>query len=87
MQAHRYKKLDHVCRICFGRLLSFKDENGDEQVECADCGVVKKGGHKSLCVCGSKLNSGKVAGFRCIPNPDIRPEVPAQIVVAFEETN
>lgn len=78
-----YKKTDHVCRICFGRLLSFKDAEGADCIECADCGTKKKGTHLELCACGNKFLTGKKAGFRCVKNGETSPERPNEIVIKF----
>lgn len=68
---------DHVCRVCFGRVL-----HSEKQARCADCGV--SGAQvKDVCACGAKLNSGGNAGLRCTKNLDVRPECPAEIVICY----
>ena len=74
---------DHVCRVCLGRILSRQQSEGG-CVRCADCGLERTGRTPSLCACGTKLRSGKNAGFRCAPNPEVTPEMPVQIVVVHE---
>jgi hypothetical protein len=32
-----------------------------------------------------KLRTGKNAGLRCVRNPDIRPEAPAEIIVVHQD--
>jgi len=78
-----YNKTDHVCRICYGRLLSLKDDSGADHIECADCGTKKKGTHLALCACGNRFLTGKKAGFRCVKNTDKSPERPNEIVIRF----
>lgn len=79
----RFVLLDHICRVCYGRLIA--EVNGDGKrkgtVRCSDCGLEEQGDHRALCCCGVKLRNGKNAGFRCLPNPDISPEMPSEIIV------
>lgn len=73
----QYKITDHVCRICFGRVLVC--ETG---ARCADCGAVGKT-VSDVCACGTMLNAGQNAGLRCIKNPAVSVECPAEIVVIY----
>jgi len=52
---------------------------------CSECGLHAEGGHRKLCACGVKLRTGKNAGLRCVRNPDIRPEAPAEIIVVHQD--
>lgn len=72
----------HVCGICFGRLL-MRDAGDETLIRCADCGIEKDGGIKSLCSCGAKLNTGRNAGFRCEVNPDHIPGVSQEIAAVY----
>lgn len=76
---------DHVCRICFGRLLVGPSPGPGKpgRVQCADCGIYVDGPIKSLCCCGAKLANGKPAGFRCAQNANKCPESPTEIVVEY----
>ena len=72
---------DHVCRVCFGRVLRSLDR---QRHRCADCGAT--GGNKvtDLCACGAMLHTKANAGLRCIKNPDgPTAECPAEIIVDY----
>lgn len=75
---------DHVCRVCLGRLLT-TNEGGIHTVRCADCGLEAVGRVAALCVCGTKLKTGRDAGMRCQRNPDPRPECSAEIVASLAD--
>lgn len=68
----------HVCRACFGRILS-RAEGDARLYRCADCGTEKTGHASSvLCSCGIRLNA-RTAGVRCEPNVQQSPEFPFEI--------
>jgi hypothetical protein len=71
----------HICRVCFGRILSHKAEaEGARIYRCADCGTQTEGAAaRVICCCGAKLNA-RSAGIRCEPNQSKRPEFPFEIV-------
>lgn len=79
----RFVLLDHVCRVCYGRLVAEISVEGKRtgKVRCSDCGLEESGDYRALCCCGLKLRNGKDAGFRCVLNLDITPEMPAEIIV------
>ena len=81
----------HVCRRCFGRIVSADAGDGLREYTCSNCGFSETGSHPSVvCSCGIKLRKSTVArsksatpqdaGVRCIENPDPRPEFPALYV-------
>ena len=72
---------DHLCRICFGRLMSRKLENGRLVVKCAECAAAVEGSNLDLCCCGVALQSGANAGLRCMKNDARTPEQPQEIIV------
>jgi DNA-directed RNA polymerase subunit RPC12/RpoP len=83
----------HVCRECFGRLLSQPRARGHRLYVCANCGTEALGRAADvLCACGLKLrNHGPGAplvdaGLRCQPNPEPRPEFPSLFVAAEPRT-
>lgn len=78
---HLYAVREHACRICFGRILTRVDERGNQTQRCSECGTEVVGKVQALCCCGVKLKNGKDAGLRCRPNPEVSPEVPAEIIV------
>lgn len=92
MSQRFYRKTNHACRVCFGRVFAYVDEHGAHWVECADCGLTKRSQKpEAICACGYKVRepgravkNWKNAGFRCRPNPNVTPEVPAQIIVVHE---
>lgn len=78
----------HVCRHCFGRLLS-QPAAGRTRYVCSNCGAEDLGdGPDVLCACGLALRnhgpSGGMlnAGLRCQPNPSPSPEFPSLFVAA-----
>lgn len=78
----------HVCRHCFGRLIS-QPAAGRTRYVCSNCGAEDLGdGPDVLCACGLALRnhgpSGGMlnAGLRCQPNPSPSPEFPSLFVAA-----
>lgn len=74
---------EHVCRVCFGRVLSRITATGTV-VRCANCGtqlVDEPVSH--LCCCGLKTAAGKDAGLRCQRNAQPTPEQPAELAVVY----
>ena len=75
----------HVCRHCFGRLLSALVPGADtRRYVCSNCGAEAVGSAPDvLCSCGLRLKgrAGEAdAGVRCAPNPNPTPALPSQIV-------
>lgn len=88
----------HVCRRCFGRILSRDLGGGQHEYICSNCGLCARGSKPSVvCSCGMTLRKATAsrsagakpqdAGIRCIPNPNIGPEFPAEIVAAYVGEN
>lgn len=72
---------DHVCRICFSRVLSRPDSDGGRVYRCSGCGSRAVGHSPSLvCACGLKTRNGHNLGIRCIVNDAPSPEAPVQVV-------
>ena len=89
----RWALEDHVCRHCFGRLVSTGLGSGRSLYRCTNCGAEADGHHaEALCVCGLQVRStapgGHLvnAGLRCQPNPSPNAEFPSQIVAAEART-
>lgn len=81
----------HVCRHCFGRLVSRVLAAGAPEVRrwtCTNCGAVADGGRADvLCACGMTLARGpRLSLLRCQPNPAPSPEFPALFVAADAST-
>jgi hypothetical protein len=84
----------HICRGCFGRLVSRPAEQPGWRVyQCTNCGVEASAQAASqVCCCGTKLRkataSGRSgaalidAGIRCQVNAAPTPEFPSVIVAA-----
>lgn len=83
----------HVCRSCFGRIMSRPSDVAGERVYCcSNCGCEASGGHPSvLCCCGLKMrkaartggkNGGEMidAGIRCVKNPAKSELIPGEFV-------
>lgn len=79
----QWEVLDHVCRLCFGRLLRRIDTDGKPIIRCADCGTRVSGRVENLCMCGAKLSNGRLAGLSCQRNSKPSIEQPAEIVVVY----
>jgi len=73
---------DHVCRLCFGRLLR-RVAAGVTTVRCAQCDTEVTGRVETLCACGAKLPNGRLAGLACRVNPAPTLEQSARVVVVF----
>lgn len=85
----------HVCRHCFGRLVSKADgaRPGAWRFLCTNCGAEEVGAAPAvLCACGIQLrNHGPGpdlvdAGLRCQPNPEPSPDFPSLYVAAEPRT-
>lgn len=85
----------HVCRKCFGRVLSrCADTVGVRVYRCSDCGhEVEADNPAEICCCGVKIRkSGRDgskhggslvdAGLRCIKNPARTNLLPSEVVAA-----
>lgn len=78
----------HVCRSCFGRLVSTPDQaSGRTRYLCTNCGAeAVADSAEAVCACGLQVRTpaGVLvdAGLRCIPNPDPRPDFPSCFVAA-----
>ena len=72
---------DHVCRVCFGRVLCYVHFDRRRTYRCSCCGLSVEGkSEAAICACGIRLKNGRDAGVRCVPNDERSPENPAEIV-------
>lgn len=78
----------HVCRHCFGRLVS-----SGALYACTNCGAEAVGDAPDvLCACGTVIRRHGAgappvnAGLRCQPNPSPSPEFPSLFVAAEAPT-
>jgi hypothetical protein len=82
-----WRLTDHVCRVCFGRVLERQqttDAGATHIVRCANCGTeLHNVPMQALCCCGLKTSTGKDAGLRCRRNATPTPEQPAELAVGF----
>lgn len=75
---------DHVCRHCFGRVLSRGLPDARTLFQCANCGTQMTGLNVGdLCCCGLTNNKGADARFRCVRNRAQTPEYPSELMVCF----
>ncbi len=90
-KADQWELENHICKTCFGRLISQPGEDGNRSYRCTHCGAVAYGDDAScLCCCGimgKPRNRAKSAapvnlGIRCMVNPRPSPDFPAEIVAA-----
>lgn len=71
---------DHICRVCFSRVLMREAFDRRRTYRCAGCGAEADGSSEAaVCCCGIKLKTGVDAGIRCQVNPDRTPEFPAEV--------
>jgi hypothetical protein len=71
---------DHVCQVCFCRILSRKTDDG-RLFRCSGCGLsVIAHAPSAICACGLKMKTGRDLGVRCVRNDAPSPEAPAEIV-------
>jgi predicted amidophosphoribosyltransferase len=73
-----WTKTDHVCRVCFGRVLRRPHFDGGTIVQCADCGLEAVGTHRAICCCGIKR--GPFEKLRCVRQDKPSPEFPLEVV-------
>ena len=74
---------DHVCRVCFSRVLVRETFDRRRIYRCAGCGIEKEGrSEAAVCCCGIKLKTGVDAGIRCELNTNRSPEWPAEVTAA-----
>lgn len=81
---HGFELTDHVCRVCFGRVLARTVADRTEYI-CADCGLATSGAGPvtAICSCGTKFPTGRRVGIRCVRNP--APGVIPNLFIASEE--
>lgn len=76
-----YKITDHVCRVCFGRVLVRITVDYRKIYRCSCCGVEREGKTEAaICTCGVKLRNKTDLGIRCMVNTQRTPECPSEIV-------
>lgn len=74
---------DHVCRVCFGRVLMRETFDRRQVYRCSNCGAEAEGKTPAVvCSCGIRLKTGHDAGIRCQVNADRSPEWPSEITAA-----
>lgn len=86
-QAPKWAITDHVCRVCFGRILRQPTGDGHRFYRCSNCGLQTTARLvSSLCCCGTAMRTGRNIGLRCVRNLDPRPECPSEIVARLADT-
>ncbi len=77
----RWVVADHICRACFGRVMTRTTFDRRKVYRCSNCELEATGeGPQCLCCCGIKMRGTRDAGVRCVPNTQRRPENPAMII-------
>ena len=83
-----YYFTDHICRVCFSRLMTRVTFDRRRIYRCTGCGVEMEGkSEAAICCCGIKLRSGKDAGIRCKSNDERSPENPFEIIAEQAEVS
>lgn len=88
----------HICRKCFGRLLSRSTDSGQREYLCSNCGDLASGASPAVsCACGIRMrkpvegkrmgNATIDAGIRCHLNPTRNAEFPAEYVASYKGKN
>lgn len=83
----------HICRSCFGRLVSRHLAGDLHEYRCTNCEATSQHTDATMaCCCGIKVrkrngagrSGGPMvdAGIRCIPNPEKSPSFPAAYVAS-----
>lgn len=85
----------HVCRCCFGRIVSrpISASDADHEYLCTNCGArAESADPSSICSCGIKIRKRNAPGrsggamidarIRCMANPSPSPEFPSLIVAS-----
>lgn len=71
---------DHICRVCFSRVLMREAFDRRKTYRCAGCEVEAQGtSEAAVCCCGIKLKTGVDAGIRCQREASPTPEFPARV--------
>lgn len=89
-----WKLEPHCCRVCFGRVASFKTSDGLRMYQCTNCGMSEPGHKPSvICACGLKIRKAKGdgrtaavlvdAGIRCHENKSRTPDFPSLYVASY----
>ena len=78
MTDRTWRIVPHVCRNCGQRVMQCVE--APELYRCSGCGATGQGDAKAICACGVKVN-GKLAGWRCAPNPRKGIECPSEFVI------
>ena len=76
---------NHVCRRCFGRLLSAPGTGNNRRYVCSNCGESASGQSPDvLCACGMTLKERgpNIRLLVCTPNPNPTAELPSLFVAA-----
>jgi hypothetical protein len=81
MKNERWELTEHCCAGCQGRVLR-RVARGQEILRCADCGIAGQDDVRAICMCGTKLNNGKLLGLKCLPNPALSAVSPFEIIAA-----
>ena len=70
----------HVCRFCFGRVVSTALKPDGRHFRCTNCGAAGTSANsRAICACGMRLGE-RDAGIRCVVNVMPTPDNPSEIV-------
>lgn len=83
----------HICRKCFGRLVSTRVTDEVRLYQCTNCGhEAESESAEAVCCCGIRLRKSNAAGrsggalvdagIRCVPNPNPSPAFPSLYVAS-----
>lgn len=82
MTSGTWKFTDHVCRVCFGRVLKCEDSVGLPRFRCSNCGIEGTNEVKSICCCGMKTRGTREIKIKCQRQENPTPEFPSEIVAS-----
>lgn len=76
----QWRLTEHICRVCFGRVLS-RTDGIRNFYRCSNCGVEREGKTEAaICTCGVRLKTGADAGLRCVKNEQPTAEFPSEVI-------
>jgi len=74
---------NHVCRVCFGRVMRRQGPAGGAVYRCSQCEAEAPDRVEAICTCGAAMPNGRLAGLACVLNPKPTLEQPSRVVVKF----
>jgi hypothetical protein len=74
-----WEPVDHLCRVCGGRILLRVNKKKEKSYRCSNCGSRSVGTAEAICYCGNE----RVSGLRCVRNDEQTALFPHEVVVQY----